>query len=44
MTAGARARRAAAAMGSGGAVTVPHLLDGQVGLDVACLDRIYLNG
>ena len=23
---------------------MPQLLDGRVGLDVACLDRIYLNG
>jgi hypothetical protein len=25
-------------------VTVNEVLDGQVGLDVECLDRIYLNG
>ena len=25
-------------------VTVNDVLDGQVGLDVECLDRIYLNG
>jgi len=44
MTAGRNARRAAAGMAAARAVTVPDLLDGQVGLDVACLDRIYLNG
>ena len=27
-----------------GAATVNDVLDGQVGLDVECLDRIYLNG
>ena len=25
-------------------VTVNDVLDGQVGLDVECMDRIYLNG
>jgi hypothetical protein len=30
-------------MRAAGTVTVPQLLDGQVGLDLACLDRIYLN-
>lgn len=43
MTAGKHARRAAAGMASAGTVTVPELLDGQVSLDLACLDRIYLN-
>ena len=42
MTARARARRAATA--TAGRVSLPELLDGHVGLDVACLDRIYLNG
>ena len=28
----------------GATVTVDDVLDGHVGLDVECLDRIYLNG
>ncbi|MGH3851135.1 MAG: hypothetical protein ACRDRT_15830, partial [Pseudonocardiaceae bacterium] len=44
MTAGARARRASAAMTASARVSVPELLDRQVGLDMGCLDRIYLNG
>jgi len=44
MAAGARASRAAAGMRDAGAVTVSQVIDGQVGLDLACLDRIYLNG
>src|SRR5664279_3728011 len=43
MTAGKRTQRAAVGARSAGLVTAADLLDGQVGLDVACLDRIYLN-
>ena len=43
MAAGKRTQRAAVGARSAGLVTAADLLDGQVGLDVACLDRIYLN-
>ena len=32
------------AVGMAATVTVNDVLDGHVGLDVECLDRIYLNG
>jgi hypothetical protein len=44
MTAGKHARAAFAAVNARGGVTVTELLDGNVELDVQCLDRVYLNG
>jgi len=44
MTAGKNARRAASAGRASGSMNLSDVLQGQVGLDVACLDRIYLNG
>ena len=31
-------------LGMGAVATVGELLEGHVGLDVECMDRIYLNG
>jgi hypothetical protein len=44
MTAGRAARRALAAGRAAGVVSAAEVLDGHVGLDIECLDRIYLNG
>ena len=44
MTAGKNARRAASAGRVSGSMNLSDVPQGQVGLDVACLDRIYLNG
>lgn len=44
MTAGARARRAEAGMRAAQVVTVEQVLDGHVGLEIECLDRLYFNG
>ena len=44
MPAGQRARVAGWAARRSRVASVPELLDGQVGLDLECLDRVYLNG
>ena len=44
MPAGQRARVAGWAARRSRVASVPDLLDGQVGLDLECLDRVYLNG
>src|SRR5512144_1642036 len=44
MPAGQRARLAGWAARRSAVASVPDLLDGQVGLDLECLDRVYLNG
>src|SRR5512143_3270416 len=44
MAAGRRARMAGLAAHRSRVSSVADLLDGQVGLDLECLDRIYLNG
>ena len=44
MPAGQRARLAGWAARRSRVASVPDLLDGQVGLDLECLDRVYLNG
>jgi len=43
VTAGKHARQAASAARASGVVNLADVLDGQVDLDIACLDRIYLN-
>ena len=43
MTVGARARTAIQAANQTGTVTISQVLDGHVLLDLACLDRVYLN-
>jgi hypothetical protein len=44
VTAGARARRAEAGMRAAQVMTVEQILDGHVGLEIECLDRLYFNG
>ena len=44
MRAGQRPRVAGWAARRSRVASVPELLDGQVGLDLECLDRVYLNG
>jgi hypothetical protein len=44
MTAGQRARMAGSATRRSRVASVPELLDGQLSLDLECLDRVYLNG
>lgn len=44
MTAGKNARQAVAAGRASGSMNLTDVLEGQIGLDLACLDRIYLNG
>jgi hypothetical protein len=44
VTVGARARTAIQAANQTGTVTISQVLDGHVLLDLACLDRVYLNG
>ena len=44
MAAGQRARQAGLAASRSRVVSVPDLLDGQLGLDLEFLDRVYLNG
>lgn len=43
MAAGQYAKRGAAAARATGQITLSEVLDGWVGLDITCLDRIHLN-